>query len=77
MKSILDNIIIKIEKKNIEVKASLKTLFSKPKKAKFTFLYHEAHSLEQFLLIVENFVMNPYDQNAVLFIKDKLNQQLA
>jgi hypothetical protein len=77
MKSILDNIIIKIEKKNIEVKASLKSLFSNPKKAKFTFLYHEAHSLEQFLLIAENFILSPYDKNAVLFIKNKLNQQLA
>ena len=68
---------IKIEKKNVEVKASHSTLFTKTKKAKFTFEYHEADCLEQYLLIAENFALNEYDQNAVLFMKTKLNQQLA
>ena len=77
MKSILEKLMIKIRKKHIDVQASLHTLFSKPKKCKFTFEYHEGDCLEQFLIIAENFSMNDYDRNAILYIKNKINQQLA
>jgi hypothetical protein len=77
MKSILEKLMLKIKKKHLEVEASIHTLFTKPKKCKFTFEYYEADSLEHFLLIAENFILNDYDQNCILFIKNKLNQQLA
>jgi hypothetical protein len=77
MKSILSKLQIKIEKKHCEVKASLDTLFSKPKKSKFTFEYHEADCLENYLLLVDNIPMNDHDRNVVLLLKNKLNQQLA
>jgi hypothetical protein len=77
MQSILLETAIKIEKKNVELKRTLNTLFVKPKKAKFTFKYHEADALEKFLMIVHNYPLNEYDKMAVLFIINKLNQQMA
>lgn len=77
MRSILLEMAIKIEKKNVELKRHLNTLFSTPKKTKFTFKYHEADALEKFLIIVHNNPLNEYDKMAVLFIINKLNQQLA
>ena len=77
MKSILVELAIKLQKKHIEVKAFSKTLFSKPKKPKFTFKYYEADALENFLLLAENEPLNEYDRNCVRFLIHKLNQQLA
>jgi hypothetical protein len=77
MKSILDEIILKIKKKHLEIESSSNTLFNKPKKPKFTFKYYEANCLEQFLLMAEDYSLNDYDRNVILFIKNKLNQQLA
>jgi len=78
MRSILDRLMIKIKKKHVEVEATVHTLFTKKdKKYTFTFEYHEADCLEQYLLIADDFPLNDYDQNAVLFMKNKLNQQLA
>jgi hypothetical protein len=78
MKSILEKLILKIKKKHLEVESSINTLFSKPKKCKFTFEYYEGDCLEKYLLIVESKQpLNDYDSNAILFIKNKLNQQLA
>lgn len=77
LKSVLDEVMIKIQKKNVEVSIAATNLFSKPKKTKFTFKFYEANSLEQYLLLIENHATNEYDRNAHLFIKNKLNQQLA
>lgn len=77
MKSILWEMAIKIEKKNVELKRTLNNLFSPPKKAKFNFKYHEADVLEKFLIIVHDYPLNEYDKMAVLYIINKLNQQLA
>lgn len=77
MKSILLEMAIKIEKKNVELKRTLNSLFSARKKAKFTFKYHEADVLEKFLIIVHDYPLNEYDKMAVLYIINKLNQQLA
>lgn len=76
-KSILDEVIIKIKKKNIDVESSTNTLFNKPKKPKFTFKYHEAYSIEKYILFVETQPLSEYDRNVALFIKNKLNQQLV
>ena len=38
-KSILDEVIVKIKKKNIDVESSVNTIFSKPKKSKFKLEY--------------------------------------
>jgi hypothetical protein len=77
LKSILEKLMLRIKKKHLEVESSIQTLFSKPKKSKFTFEYYEGDCLEQYLLIIENNIFNDYDRNAILFIKNKLNQQLA
>lgn len=76
-KSILDEVIVKIKKKHIDVESSVNTIFSKPKKPKFTFKYHEAYSLEKYILFVETQALNDYDRNVALYIKTKLNQQLV
>ena len=77
MKAILLEISVKIEKKHVDVKSSLNTLFSKPKKPKFTWKYYEADALEKFLIVIQNEAMNEYDHTVVNFLKSKLNQQLA
>lgn len=77
MKSILDDLILKIKKKNLDVESSVNNLFTKPKTSKFTFKYYEADCLEKYLIFCEKQVLNEYDRNVVLFIKNKLNQQLA
>ncbi len=75
--SILVEVILKVKKKYLEVEAREKTLFTKAKITKFSFKYYEADCLEQYLLLVENQPLNDYDKNALLFIKNKLNQKLA
>jgi hypothetical protein len=77
MRSILIETAIKIEKKNVELKRTLNTLFGTPKKTKFTFKHYEADAIEKFLMIVHNYPLNEYDKMAVLFIINKLNQQMA
>jgi hypothetical protein len=77
MKSIIDDIILKVKKKNLEIESSVNTIFSKPKKAKFTFKYYEGDCLEKYLLMAIEQPLNEYDANVVLFITNKLNQQLA
>ncbi|WP_264521181.1 hypothetical protein [Flavobacterium sp. N1994] len=76
-KSILDEVILKVKKKHLEVESSINTIFSKPKVSKFSFKYYEADALEKYVLFAEEQSLNEYDRNVVLFIKSKLNQQLA
>lgn len=76
-KSILDEIIIKLKKKHVEVENQENNLFAKKKDTKFTFKVYEADCLEQYLLMVENTPLNDYDRNAIRLIINKLNQQLA
>ncbi|WP_264522167.1 hypothetical protein [Flavobacterium sp. N1994] len=77
MKSILDDVILRVKKKHLEVESSVNTLFTKPKKSKFTFKYYEADCLEKFLIMSEQQSLSEYDRNVVLFINNKINQQLA
>lgn len=74
-RSVLDKTVLRFRKKYLEVQQTAPT-FSK-KKYKFTLEYHEAHHLEQFILIAEQTAMNEYDHNVMHFIKSTLNQQLA
>lgn len=76
-KSILIELVVKIEKKHCETKGALNTLFSKPKKSKLTLKYYEADCLEQYLLLAVNQPLNEYDRNAISYFITKLNQQLA
>lgn len=76
-RSILDKLVLKFRKKLLEVQSVNTTLFSKPKKYKFSLEYYEAHFLENFLTIMEDFPMNEYDRNVLRLIKTNLNQQLA
>lgn len=77
MRSIVLELAIKIEKKNVELKRSMNSLFTTPKKTKFTLKYHEADALEKFLIMVHDYALSEYDKMAVLYIINKLNQQMA
>lgn len=78
LKSILDDVVIKTQKKNVEVMVKTQNLFAAKTKTKLTFKFHEADALEKFLLMAqENIAMSPYDGNVVLFLISKINQQLA
>lgn len=76
-RSILDKLVLKFRKKLLDVQGTHVTLFSKPKKIKFTLEYHEAHYLENFVTIMDEFPMSEYDRNVLRLIKSNLNQQLA
>jgi hypothetical protein len=75
-RSCLDEIVIKLKKKHVE-EAYKKTLFSPKKKLAFSLKYHEAHYLENYLVIVDEYAMNEYDRNVLRFIRNDLNQKLA
>lgn len=76
-RSVLDKVILKFEKKELESKRQTANLFSKPKKISFSLEYFEAHYLELFIIAVEVLPMNEYDRNVLGTIKRNLNQQLA
>lgn len=76
-KSILDEIIIKMKKKHVELESQISTLFTKKKDTKFSFKYHEADCLEQYLISIQETPLNEYDRNVVGLLISKLNQQLA
>ncbi len=76
-RSVLDKVIIKFEKKQIEHSRQTATLFTKPKKMAFSLEYFEAHYLEKFILSVEDFPMSEYDRNVLRLIKTNINQQLV
>lgn len=75
-RSILLELSLKFQKKNIEV-TQKNNLFSNKKKTAFSLKYHEAFYLEYYLNLMTNFAMSEYDQNCVNFIKSLLNQKLA
>jgi hypothetical protein len=75
-RSCLDDIVIKLKKKHVE-EAYKKTLFAPKKKHTFSLKYHEAHYLEYYLIIVDDYAMNDYDRNVLRFIRNNLNQKLA
>lgn len=76
-RSVLDKVIVKFEKKQVENQRQVATLFTKPKKISFSLEYFEAHYLEQFVIAVEGFPMNEYDRNVLRLIKTILNKQLV
>lgn len=75
-RSCLDRIVIKLKKKHVE-EAYKSTIFSKPTKHSISMEFHEAHYLEKFLIIVDEFPLNEYDRNVLRFIRHDLNQKLA
>lgn len=76
-RSVLKNVMLKVQKKHLTVAAN-SNLFQDKKTHTLKFEYHEAHYLEQYILICEATIpLNPHDQNAALLLKNKLNQQLA
>lgn len=77
IRSLLDDVALKVQKKALEVNFK-PTLFSKPKKTKFTFKFHEAYYIEKYLTIVnEKIPLSDYDSNALLFIRSTFNQKIA
>jgi hypothetical protein len=77
LKSILDEVSLRMEKKLLDLKKANADLFSKKKEAKFTLKLYEADAIEQYLLSIESEPLNDYDRNCVRLIINKLNQQLA
>jgi len=75
-RSVLDKVILKFKKKQLEVQQG-SDLFTKNKKHLFSMEYHEAHYLEQFAIIVHEQPLSEYDRNAIRQIQATLNQQLA
>jgi len=76
-RSVLDKVIVKFEKKQIEQNRQTATLFTKQKKMSFSLEYFEAHFLEKFIEAVEGFPMSEYDRNVLRYIKATLSQKLA
>ena len=75
-RSVLDKVILKFKKKQLEVQMGA-TLFTRTKKHLFTLEYYEAHFLEQFTILIDAHPLNDYDRNVIRFIQSTLNQQLA
>ena len=75
-RSILDKVAIKLKKKYVEIDHN-KTLFSKEKKINLSIEFYEAHYLEQFTIIIDDYPMSEYDRNVIRFIRNNLNQKLA
>lgn len=75
-RSVLDKVILKFQKKQLEVQID-HNLFDKAKKHIFTLEYYEAHYLEQFTISVVDHPLNDYDRNAIMQIRSTLNQQLT
>lgn len=75
-RSCLDPIIIKLKKKHVD-EAYKANIFTPKKKLSFSMEFHEAHYLEKFLIIIDEFPLNEYDRNVLRFIRHDLNQKLA
>lgn len=74
--SILNEIILKVQKKYLDVTSS-QTLFNAKKKHTFKFTYYQAFMLEKFLLTFQNTPLSEYDRNTVNFMISQLNKQLV
>lgn len=75
-RSCLDKIVIKLKKKHVE-EAYKSNLFTPKKKLNFTLEFYEAHYLEHYLIIVDEFALSEYDRNVLRFIRNQLNQKLV
>lgn len=75
-RSCLDRIVIKLKKKHVE-EAYKANLFTSKKKLTFSMEFDEAHFLENFLTIIDEFPLNDYDRNVLMAIRHDLNQKLA
>lgn len=78
-KSVLSELALKFEKKNLEQSYKEHNLFTKKKvkKINFTLKMVEAHFLEMYAQMMETFPLNEYDRNVLLYLKNNLNQKLA
>lgn len=78
-KSVLSDLALKFEKKNLEQSYKAHDLFTKKKvkKINFTLKMVEAHFLEIYVQMMESFPLNEYDRNVLLYLKNNLNQKLA
>lgn len=74
-RSVLDKVILKFKKKQLEVQMGA-NLFTRGKKHNFTLEYFEAHYLEQFTILTDQHPLSDYDRNVIRFIQSTLNQQL-
>ncbi|KFC60000.1 hypothetical protein [Flavobacterium gilvum] len=75
-KSVLDKVVLKVRKRQLEVQQD-SNLFNQKKKFDFSLELVEAHFLEQHLVSMYSFPMCEYDKNAINQIASTLNQQLA
>jgi hypothetical protein len=75
-RSVLDKVVLKFQKKHLEVKLTA-NLFNLKKRYSFSFEYHEAHYLEEFVNIAQTFCKDTYTLNVLRQIKSTINQQLT
>lgn len=75
-RSCLDKIVIRLKKKYVEEDYK-RTLFSPKNKISISMEFHEAHYLEFFLVIVDDYAMSDYDRNVIRFVRSELNQKLT
>lgn len=75
-RSVLDKVVLKFKKKQLEVQ-QVSDLFTRNKKHLFSLEYHEAHYLEQFTILIDDYPFSDYDRNAIRQIQATLNQQLV
>lgn len=75
-KSVLDKVALKFRKRHLDIKSD-SNLFTKDKKHSISLELVEAHFLEQFITVMDDFPLCEYDRNALRQIASTLNQQLA
>lgn len=74
--SILNEIILKVQKKYLEFTSS-QNLFNAKKKYTFKLTYYQAFILEKFLVTFQHTPLNDYDRNVINFMISQLNKQLT
>lgn len=74
--SIMNEIVLKVQKKYLDVTASM-TLFNAKKKHSFNFTYYQGYILEKFLQTAQQRPLSDYDRNVLNLIISTLNKQLV
>lgn len=76
-RSILDKTVIRFKKKEASESYTPTLHKKKGKQFKISLEVYEAHYLEQFAMFAEMQPLSDYDRNVMVYVKSKLNQQLA
>lgn len=74
---ILEKVVLKLHKKQLENQMSQTKLFAKKKTISCSLDYPEAHFLELFLSVAIQHPLSEYDRNVVRHFQSQLNQKLT